>query len=282
MAPARLPSAYVDVSPLAQPLHFEFSGKTASNRFLMAAMVERLSSWDPKNYQARGIPSKNLINVWKHWGDGGFGLILTGNIMIAYDQLEAPGNPIIPKDAQFLGERFKAFKEMEQQSKKHGSLVVGQVRHPGRQAEERLQPNPVSASDVQLEGEVLGMKFAKLHAANETEIKKIIAGFTHAAEYLYKAEYDGIELHRAHGFLLTQFLFSNYQQAYGSIWWQPGQPLSDHFGNREVGPREVADINLVHGWHQAEQHRISSRGFLGGRMQRALQCTGERGPVRLR
>ena len=169
-------------------------------------MAERLTSWDPKNYQVRGIPSKTPINVYKHWGEGGFGLILTGNIMIAYDQLEALGNPIIPEDTPFSGERFQAFKEMEQQSKKHGSLVVGQVRHPDRQMEERLQPNLVSASDVQLEGEVLGMKFAKPHAANEAEIEKTIAGFTHAAEYLYKAEYDGIELHGAHGYLLAQFL----------------------------------------------------------------------------
>lgn len=43
-------------------------------------------------------------------------------------------------------------------------------------------------------------------AANEAEIKKIIAGFTYAAEYLYKAGYDGIELHGAHGYLLAQFL----------------------------------------------------------------------------
>jgi 2,4-dienoyl-CoA reductase-like NADH-dependent reductase (Old Yellow Enzyme family) len=135
------------------------------------ARQRQTGSWKPqwqrvaphgiqKNLEARGISSKNLINVYKRWGEGGLGLILTDNIMIAYDQLEAPGNPIIPGDAPFSGERFEAFKEMGAQSKKHGSLVVGQVSHPGRQTEARLQPNPVSASDVQLEGEVLGMKFA--------------------------------------------------------------------------------------------------------------------------
>ena len=206
MAPARLPSDKVDISPLAQPLHFEFSGKTAPNRFLKAAMTERLSSWDPKNLEARGIPSKNLVNVYKRWGEGGFGLILTGNVMVAYDQLEAPGNPIIPGDAPYSGERFEAFKELGAQSRKHGSLVVGQVSHPGRQTEERLQPNPVSASDVKLEGEVMGMKFAKPHAATQAEIDQIITDFTHAAEYLHKAGYDGIELHGAHGYLLAQFL----------------------------------------------------------------------------
>jgi 2,4-dienoyl-CoA reductase-like NADH-dependent reductase (Old Yellow Enzyme family) len=150
--PERYESDTKDASPLGKPLKFEFSGKTARNRFLKAAMTERLSSWDPKDLNKRGIPSKNLINVYKRWGEGEYGQILTGNIMIEYDQLEAMGNPIIPREAEFSGERFDAFKKMAEASKAHGSLIVGQVSHPGRQCEQRIQPNPISASDVQLEG----------------------------------------------------------------------------------------------------------------------------------
>jgi len=204
--PRRYESDTTDASPLGRPLKFEFSGRTAKNRFLKAAMTERLSSWDPQNLPARGIPSKNLINVYRRWGEGGFGQILTGNIMIEYDQLEAMGNPIIPREAKFEGERFEAFKELATQAKKHGSLIVGQVSHPGRQVEIRIQKNPVSASDVQLQGNVMGMEFAKPHAATQDEINSIIDGFAHAAEYLEKAGFDGIELHGAHGYLLAQFL----------------------------------------------------------------------------
>jgi 2,4-dienoyl-CoA reductase-like NADH-dependent reductase (Old Yellow Enzyme family) len=150
--PDRYESDTSDASPLGKPLTFEFSGKTARNRFLKAAMTERLSSWDPKDFKKRGIPSKNLINVYKRWGEGEYGQILTGNIMIEYDQLEAMGNPIIPREAGFSGERFDAFKKMAEASKAHGSLIVGQVSHPGRQCEQRIQKNPISASDVQLEG----------------------------------------------------------------------------------------------------------------------------------
>lgn len=95
---------------------------------------------------------------------------------------------------------------MAKVSKAHGSLVVGQVSHPGRQVEQGLEPNPVSASDIQLEGEVMGMRFAKPHAASEDEIKDIINRFAYAAEFLHKAGYDGIQLHGAHGYLLAQFL----------------------------------------------------------------------------
>lgn len=202
----RYESDPADPSQLAQPLHFAFSGKTAPNRFLKAAMTERLSSWDPKDHSARGIPSRELQNLYRRWGEGGLGHILTGNVMIAYDQLEAAGNPIIPPGAPFEGPRFEAFRTLAQLAKANGSLITAQVGHPGRQVEERIQSNPVSASDVQLKGDVLGMRFAKPHAATEDEIKNIVAGFAHAAEFLHKAGYDGIQLHGAHGYLLSQFL----------------------------------------------------------------------------
>ncbi|KIW15453.1 hypothetical protein PV08_05499 [Exophiala spinifera] len=204
--PERYPSDNKDASPLGQPLKFEFSHKTSPNRFLKAAMTERLSSWDPVQKEKRGVPSKELINVYRRWGEGRLGLILTGNIMVDYDQLEAAGNPIIPLEAPFQGDRFEAFKELATQAKAHGSLIVGQVSHPGRQVPAQVNSDPVSASDVQLEGEVLGMRFAKPHAASLDEIKDIINRFTHAAEFLHKAGYDGIQLHGAHGYLLAQFL----------------------------------------------------------------------------
>ncbi|KAH7073099.1 hypothetical protein BKA63DRAFT_577163 [Paraphoma chrysanthemicola] len=195
-----------DFSPLGKPLDFDFSKKTAQNRFLKGAMTERLSSWDPKNLQARGIPSKNLVNVYRRWGEGEFGVLLTGNIMIEYDHLEAAGNAIIPRGSPYEGERFEGFKELAKQSKKHGSLIVAQVSHPGRQVSENIQKYPISASDVQLEGNIIGSTFAKPRAATEEDIRNIIEGFAHAAEYLEKAGYNGIELHGAHGYLLAQFL----------------------------------------------------------------------------
>jgi len=206
MAPRRYEAEKKDVSPLGKSLDFAFAKKTAQNRFLKGAMTERLSSWDSKDLEARGVPSKNLINVYRRWGEGEFGVILTGNVMIEYDHLEAAGNPIIPRGSPYEGERFEAFKEMATQSKKHGSLIVGQVSHPGRQVAENIQKNPISASDVQLEGNVMGMTFAKPRAATDEDIKNVIEGFAHAAEYLEKAGYDGIQLHGAHGYLLAQFL----------------------------------------------------------------------------
>jgi len=91
-------------------------------------------------------------------------------------------------------------------------LITGQVCHPGRQVDRKLQANPVSASDIQLEGEVFGLRFAKPHAASQEEIQNIVVQFTHSAEYLAKAGFDGIELHAAHGYLLGQFLSQTTNQ----------------------------------------------------------------------
>ena len=171
-------------------------------------MTERISSWDPKDFSKRGVPSENLINVYKRWGEGQLGTILTGNIMIEFDQLEAAGNAIITPEDEPKGERFEAFKKLAAESKAHGSLIIGQVSHPGRQTPNDIQSVPVSASDVQLEGNVMGKTFAKPHSASEEEIERIIQGFAHAAEYLHAAGFDGIQLHGAHGYLLAQFLAS--------------------------------------------------------------------------
>ena len=187
-------------------LHFAFANKDAPNRFLKAAMTERLSSWDPVNFEARGVPGKAMRTAYGRWGEGGIGTILTGNIMPEYDQIAAPGDPVVPIDAPFHGDRFEAFKELAEVGKLHGSLMLGQLNHPGRQMDHRIQEHPISASDVGQEGEVLGMRAAKPHPASMQEIARIIEGFAHSAEYLGKAGFDGVELHAAHGYLLAQFL----------------------------------------------------------------------------
>ena len=219
----RWPSEGADPSPLGRPLQFAFSGKEAHNRFLKASLTERISSWDPVNIEARGIPSSELINLYKRWGEGGFGIVLTGNILIDLEHLEAAGNPVIPRTAPFHGPRFEAFRAVAAAAKAHGSLCIGQVNHPGRQCMNAFVETPISASDVQLEVDFGGMEFNKPRAATQEDIDGIVDGFGHAAEYLEKAGYDGIQLHcgrlqtilmlyrkltafLAHGYLLAQFI----------------------------------------------------------------------------
>lgn len=151
----RYTSESVSPAPLGEPLTFAFSNRTAPTRFLKGAMSERLASWSPTDLPARGIPSQLLINAYRHWGESGsIGVILSGNILLEYDQLEGPGNMIVTRkeEAREGDARFEAYKEMAKAAKKGGSLFVAQLSHPGRQVQETIQKHPIGASDIQLEG----------------------------------------------------------------------------------------------------------------------------------
>lgn len=197
----------VDTTALAKPLHFTFCERTAPNRLLKAATTERLASWDPNELSVSGIPGEDLFNVYKAWGEGNYGVVCTGNIIVADDHLEAPGNMIIPPNpSTTLGdERFEAFRKLAEVSKINGSLFVAQLNHPGRQTRIELQANPISASAVRLD-DSLGMKFGQPREASSADIQKVIAQFRDASVYLHKAGFDGVQLHVAHGYLLAQFL----------------------------------------------------------------------------
>ncbi|KAF5613318.1 oxidoreductase [Fusarium tjaetaba] len=195
-----------DPSALGRPLNLPFSGRTAKNRFMKAAMTERLSSWDPVDLSKRGIPTPEIINAYKWFGRGGIGIILTGNLIVDAINIEGAGNLIVPPDAPFQGPRFEAYQCLAKAGNHDGSLMLAQLSHGGRQVQDKFQPDPVSASDVHLDKEVWGMKFAKPHAASHNEIETIVESFAHAAEYLYRAGFDGFQLHAAHGYLLSQFL----------------------------------------------------------------------------
>lgn len=191
MAPA------VDISSLKAPLHFEFSGLSAKNRLLKAATTECLSTWDPQDLVKRGIPTPEVIRVYKRWAKGGYGMIVSGNIMLEYDQLEGAGNIIIPPDAPFSGPRFTALTELVKASKQHGSLFIAQLSHPGRQVPQNIQPYPISASAIQLEDNDMSMPCGQPRAMEKEDFQRVISGFAHAARYCYEAGFDGIELHAA-------------------------------------------------------------------------------------
>lgn len=167
-------------------------------------MTERLSSWDQHDPTKRGVPSKGLIKVYEEWGKGGYGIILSGNTMINPVDLEAPGNPIMNEKLD-TPDRAAAFEEMAQKAKAHGSLFITQLSHGGRQVANIVTKNPVSASDIKLDDR-MGMQFEKPTPLTKEGIQDVINQFTYAAKYAYEHGSDGVQLHAAHGYLLSQFL----------------------------------------------------------------------------
>ncbi|KAI0153176.1 NADH oxidase [Xylariaceae sp. FL1272] len=237
----------VDAAPLGARLDFPFSKRSAPNRFLNAAMSERLASYDKDDVTKSGIPSKELIRLYERWGQGGWGQVLTGNVQIHPHHLEAEGNAIIPSDAPFSGPRFEAFSELATKAKANGSLIVAQVSHPGRQVPDTIQKHPISASAVPMsKSTMVPMSFATPRAATREDIDAVIEGFAHAAEYLEKSGFDGMELHGAHGYLIAQFL----------------SPTSNHRTDEYGGSLENR-MRLVLEIASAIKKRVSSSFILG-------------------
>jgi hypothetical protein len=65
MAPERYESGDVSVEPLARPLEFPASGRVAKNRFLKGPMAEYLATWSANNGHERGIPTDELVNLYR-------------------------------------------------------------------------------------------------------------------------------------------------------------------------------------------------------------------------
>ncbi|KAK8060537.1 hypothetical protein PG996_010467 [Apiospora saccharicola] len=218
----RWPGAPVDVSPLAQPLVLEPSGRVIKNRILKAAMAEDLATWSAKNIQKRGIPTKETIELYRRWGEGtnSFGIIVTGNIAIEYDMMNSVGENIItladPPDSGVP--RFEAFRALATAAKHDGSLIIGEVAHPGGQLFARIRKDTIAPSAIQIPARDMYGSYAMPREATQADIDHVVASFAHVATYLAKAGFDGIALHAGHGYLLAQFLSQRYNQrtdAYG-------------------------------------------------------------------
>ncbi|KAJ5624058.1 hypothetical protein N7510_000367, partial [Penicillium lagena] len=195
----------VDTNVLAEPIELPFSGRIAKNRFLKAPMTERLCSWSKglDDITARGVPSKELINLYARWGEGDIGIIVGGNLMVRYDAVEAFGNPILCDNHD---NRIEQFKELSAAAKAHGSLFIAQLSHPGRQGNIALNPNPVSASDVELKIHWAGNEFGKPRALTVPEIHELVRQYGETAYLCHQSGHDGVQVHCAHGYLLAQFL----------------------------------------------------------------------------
>ncbi|EJD45600.1 FMN-linked oxidoreductase [Auricularia subglabra TFB-10046 SS5] len=191
---------------LGQPLLLPFSGRLARNKVLKSATSERLATFDAADEFSRGKPTEELINLFKIWGEGEIGIIVTGNIMVHRSHIESAGAIIL--DQAIPTDYTPSLRQLARAAKAHGSLLIGQLSHPGRQTSGILQPLPVSASDVQLilEGGSSPATHGRPRALPVHEIHEIVTRFVWAAQALYRADFDGVQIHAAHGYLIGQFL----------------------------------------------------------------------------
>ncbi len=179
---------------IEQPLTLP-CGASLPNRLCKAAMTEGLA--DPL-----GQATPALTQLYGLWSDGGAGLLLSGNVQIDGDHLERPGNVII--DSEPGEEAMSALRRWAEAGKRGGNHFWAQISHAGRQCQKMVNPHPKAPSAVKLG--LPGGQFGEPVAMSEADIKAVIAGFARCARVLKNAGFTGVQLHAAHGYLLSQFL----------------------------------------------------------------------------
>jgi len=177
-------------SPLRLPC-----GAVLVNRMAKAAITEGLA--DP-----RGRPTEELEGIYDDWGRGKFGLQITGNIIVNGDHLERPGNVVIDgrDDPEFLA-RLKSWSRV---GTRHGSHLWAQLSHSGRQTPKFVNARPLSSSQVKLIMPV-GL-FGTPKAMSPLQIEEVIWSFANAAGVCQRTGFTGVQIHAAHGYLLSAFL----------------------------------------------------------------------------
>ncbi|KAH7698157.1 Protein W06H8.2 [Aphelenchoides avenae] len=173
---------------------------------MKAALTEMLCAYTPDNPLELGVPTERLINLYEKFGNGGYGILLTGNIMVSPTHLEKPGNVVVAREVD-TPERRRQLERYATACKLDGALAIAQLSQPGRQTPFAVNPHPFSASDVQLKKEFRGTGYGKPVPLTTEQVKtEVIDRFVYAAKAAKEAGFDGVQLHSAHGYLLAQFL----------------------------------------------------------------------------
>lgn len=179
------------MSTLADELELP-CGARLPNRIAKAAMSEQLA-------EAGGRPGRGMVRLYRRWAEGGVGLSITGHVMIDGRHLGEPRNVIIESRHE-----LEALRRLAEAGQAGGGAIWAQLNHPGRQAPRNLDPRPVAPSAVAMR--IGGGAFAPPRALRSEEIEDIVARFARSAEICEAAGFDGVQIHGAHGYLVSQFL----------------------------------------------------------------------------
>ena len=178
----------VDISsPITLPC-----GVTVKNRIAKAPMTEGLA--DPMNRA-----TKRHVTLYRKWAEGGAGILVTGNVQVDRRFLERPGNVVIDQNGGL--EELRAFAAA---GTANSTLLLMQIGHAGRQTPRRVNPRPVAPSEIPLA--LPDSAFGAPRALDADEVEDVIKRFVHVATVAKETGFSGVQVHGAHGYLISEFL----------------------------------------------------------------------------
>lgn len=184
-----MPSANKSNSLLFEPIRF--NRLRLKNRLVRSATHEGMADDD-------GFPTETLSKLYGRLARGGVGLIITGFASVAKDGIGyMPGMNGIHTDAHIA-----AYRKLVAHVHEGGARIAMQIAHAGRQTTAAvigtrpMAPSAVKDTSI----------FVRPRAMTEADIERVIEAFGQAARRVREGGFDAVQLHAAHGFLLSSFL----------------------------------------------------------------------------
>lgn len=204
---------------------------TMPNRFVRSATWEGLASQE-------GHASEALTNMMINLVHGRVGLIITGHACVSAEGIAAPGQLGVYSDGHVA-----SLKQMVDAVHDAGGRIALQVSHGGRYALKLPGVVRIGPSTIESKGEV------QCREMTDREISMLVTQFADAARRAKTAGFDAIQIHAAHGYLVSQFLspyFNKRTDAYGGAAVNRARLLLDIVRaiRREVGERFPVLVKL--------------------------------------
>ena len=164
------------------------------NRIAKAAMEENMA-------EGGQLPGESLRRLYEGWAKGGVGLILSGNVMIDPTALTGPGGVVLDER-----QPIEPFKAWARAAKRGGNQAWLQINHPGRQVFAAMGQEAVAPSAIGVDMGSYSHLFPVPRALDAAGIAAIVARFVTTARLAETAGFSGVQIHAAHGYLISQFL----------------------------------------------------------------------------
>ena len=182
---------------LDRPLHLP-CGVILKNRLIKSAMSDSLAD-------GTGNPTTRQIRLYERWAQGGVALAIVGEVQTDHRYPEKLGNLVLTADT-----KFNAFKSLAHKGTTNGAHLWTQLGNAGALAYPPIS-TPKGPSMLQLDG----IECAQMSL---DEIRQIPGAYATSARLAKEAGFSGVQIHAAHGFLLSQFLspfFNKRKDGYG-------------------------------------------------------------------
>lgn len=170
------------------------NGAIIPNRIAKAAMEENMAD-------RRQLPGEPLWRLYEAWANGGAGLILSGNVMIDPTALTGPGCVVLDER-----QPIEPFQSWARAARSGGGQAWLQINHPGRQVFASMGQDVVAPSAIGVQIAGRSHLFPIPRELGVKEIDTIVARFATTAKLAEFAGFSGVQIHSAHGYLLSQFL----------------------------------------------------------------------------